>query len=501
MELFTKPRMICLLALLLSAVACGEKKTEEPLTTTKEKPPVKSAPATPALDLDTPLRVVGRIRQVSAVPAPETLDYDDLLTTVKVDVETVEKGTYDKKAILVQLLAIRDKALLPAAGLKVGDRVAFYLVPWAKTLESIKSLQQVDDVADYELPPFFAAAHVRLSPGPDAKKGAAAAAARKKAIDETRAALEAELQKYGSGSYDKWLESLSGFYEDMKRQGEAITHETARKGEFGPFKKHNLSVYKSLHQELVSVPADEHPALPQIVDFAKALKERGIDLIYLSIPRPQLVYPDYITDVELPHLMVAPRYREQLKTLVDHDVEVIDTVPFIMAHREGAFGRMYRLGSLHPTNAYMRRFAEMAAARIGRYGLTEDRFTVLVDKAVAPDHDTEVRRVLFPDGTPYTDAERSPLMVIGDSTIRLNWPSPNTGFSGHLSRLTGVRAKMVQRNSFGLAALTKEAADLFDGVEVVVWVQWSLFIGKPLAVPGWWKTPIDWSKTRVLGRR
>jgi hypothetical protein len=481
------------MVLLVCAAGCGDKKDAEKTPAAK-----KAAPASPALDLDTPLRVVGKVLKTSKIPDPATLDYDDLITTVKLAVEKVEKGQYDKKEILVELLAIRDRKRLPAADLAPGMRVELYLLPWKDTAESIKSLQQVDDVGDYQLTPYFAAGHVVLGVKPEGSS-AAVKADRDKAIAETRAVLEAEVEKYGGGSYDQWLKSLDAFYEDMKRQGEAITKETARKGEFGPYKKNNLSVYKSLHAELLSVPLDEHPALPQIVDFQKALRRRGIDLIYLSIPRPQLVYPDYIADVALSHNMVAPRYREQLKYLVDHDIEVIDTVPFIMAHREEPLGRMYTIKSHHPTNAFMRRFAEMAADRIERYRLTRGRFEVFAEKAAPEDHGTEVKQVIFPDKEPYTDAGRSPVLVIGDSTIRLNWPSKSAGFSGHLSRLTGVRAEMVQRNSFGLSALAKESADLLDGVRVVVWVQWSLFLGKPHARANWWKNPIDWSKTRVLG--
>jgi hypothetical protein len=83
--------------------------------------------------------------------------------------------------------------------------------------------------------------------------------------------------------------------------------------------------------------------------------------------------------------------------------------------------------------------------------------------------------------------------------VRLDWPSKSAGFSGHLARAIGVRTKMVQRNSFGLSALAKEPASLLDGVRAVVWVQWSLFLGKPYARDNWWKKPIDWSRTRLLG--
>jgi hypothetical protein len=391
MKKIVHPIALGWLVLLACAAGCGDKKEAQKAPAAK-----KASLASSALDLDTPLRVVGKVLKTSKIPDPETLDYDDLITTVKFAVEKVEKGRYDKKEILVELLAIRSRKPLPAAALKAGMRVELYLLPWKDTAESIKSLQQVDDVGDYQLTPYFAAGHVVLGIKPESST-AAVKADRDKAVAETRAALEAEVEKYGDGSYDKWLASLKDFYEDMKRQGEAITKETARKGEFGPYKKNNLSVYKSLY---------EHPALPQIVDFAKALAERNIDLIYLSIPRPQLVYPDYIADVALPHNMVVPRYREQLKYLVDHDVEVIDTVPFIMAHREEPLGRMYTIKSHHPTNAFMRRFAEMAAERIKRYGLTNGRFEVFAEKEAAPDHGTEVKQVIFPDGQPYTDAGR-----------------------------------------------------------------------------------------------
>ena len=105
---------------------------------------------------------------------------------------------------------------------------------------------------------------------------------------------------------------------------------------------------------------------------------------------------------------------------------------------------------------------------------------------------------MAPDGTLYGDAERSPVLVVGDSTMRLNYQTKSAGFSAHLARELGVRPSLYQRNGFHLGQLAKEEPELLQGRKAVVWVQWGLFLCKPNERRSWWGRRVNWSKTRLF---
>lgn len=480
------------LAALACPLACQQKTDKK-----AEAPPAKPAPAVDISGPDVGLVVTGKVLKTSSIPKVDTLDYDDVLTTVKLSADQVHKGSSPGKEILVQLLAIRDRRLLPASRLKKGDKVLLHLKPFGDTDSAIQSLQQVDDVNDFALQPYFAVAHKTLNAPPIAPSVLMAEIEpkRQEEIRKAIAVIEAERQKYGNGSFDAWFDSLKGFYEDVRQQIDVMSPEIK-----GPPKKHGMRVYGALYQELTGAPAAKHPAPPQILKFASALKERGIDLIYVSIPRPHLIYPDFYSDVPLPHNMVAPRYREVLHQLLTQGQEVVDTFPYLMDHRENEEGLICIPGvTLHPINFVLRAVATMVAKRLERYHLNDNQYEVYLDREAPPFHGTAVRQVVSAaDGSLFTPSDESPVLLMGDSTIRQHFGGKSSGFPAHLAKELGFPITLFQRNGLKLQQLAKAEPGLLNGKRVVVWVEWTALINKPFESKSYWQVPIDWKKSRLF---
>lgn len=486
-------------AMLLFAVGlvlagCGDKKlSDEPLTI-KNRSHLKNATS---MEIDEELMsrerrnllvFDGVIEKTSTVPPVQEMNYDDLISTLKVKVVTVLKGKFDDAKMVVQVPVVRNRTRLPASEFKVGDAIRFFAVPWQNVLEELQTIEQVDNVMDYNSPIFFALA--TLGPGrPSTVPSAALTSQRKQAIDESTVEIKRELSLYGKGSFEKWRQSLEPFYQEVKRRVSQLPQ--------NPFGEHGLLVENSLAQEIVGTPSQIHPGVKQIIAFKQALQRAGIDFIYVSIPRPWMIYPNRITSIKPATKYVTPNYRQNLLSLLDADVEVVDTLPRLQEVAETAENTFYtpNSGDLHPTMEAMEVIANLVAQRLARYHFTSRQFEFFIQRPV-PGRES-VLQTVSADGVVYTDATASPLLVIGDSTIRVNHPAPAAGFSAILARELGIRPALMQRNGFCLADLAKASKSILPGRQVVVWVAWSLCLNR-IGAPKCWETEIDWDKTRVF---
>jgi hypothetical protein len=98
---------------------------------------------------------IGRITQTSKVPAPGTAPYKDCLTFIKLEVESVEEGAYDRREVMAVFLAMRNDEWLPPAKYAVGDRLRLTVIPLNEADFQIRSLQRADNLDDFTLRPFF----------------------------------------------------------------------------------------------------------------------------------------------------------------------------------------------------------------------------------------------------------------------------------------------------------------------------------------------------------
>jgi hypothetical protein len=442
------------------------------------------------------IQVVGKVEKISAIPAVEQMDYPDLLSTILLSVENVEAGEYENKDLLVMLFVIRDKRNLGPAFIKAGDRLRLCLLSWDNVIPQIKSVQQVDDILNFNLPPYLAVAVENLTEPP--VDIAEALPAREYEIKCNLDRFKEELNLYGQGSYEIWAQGFVSFLADIEKQAEPLKNLNA----FTPYRKSGVSIYNGLIGEITGVPPDSNIGIKEIIRFNTQLKRRGIHLIYVSIPRPILIWPELYSDVPIPHSMVSPVYRQLLQYLTAHDVEVVDMLPLLLKARGNEAVSFFKRNTIdqHPTPAAMGYIADLVAERLRRYGFDRRTYEVFISRDCESEPGGSCRnekQTVWPDGQLYTDAVQSPILIIGDSTIRIDVPVKSSGFSSLLALRTGIRPSLIQANRFSLTSLAKENPAVLEGTQVVIWVQWSLFICDPNQ-PGFWNVIEDWDNTRVF---
>ena len=114
-------------------------------------PPAVSRPQPDAV-ASSSLELVGTITVVSHVPSPGGLPYADALTTLKIRIDQIIHGTSEQHEALIVVPCMRNFTLLPAAALRVGQRLHVTLVPWS-TVESIQGqTKRYDDTDEFDLP-------------------------------------------------------------------------------------------------------------------------------------------------------------------------------------------------------------------------------------------------------------------------------------------------------------------------------------------------------------
>ncbi|MBN2340287.1 MAG: hypothetical protein JXX29_05560 [Deltaproteobacteria bacterium] len=436
----------------------------------------------------------GAVEKISTVPRVEEMNYDDLISTIKVTVNTVIHGRTDAKYLVIQIPVVRGKTALPAASIQTGDHIRFSAVPWDDVIESVKSIEQVDHVMDYQSPVYFALAFAT----PEKKKEPAPeqiARMRAAAIQKTRTVIEGELARYGQGDWETWRKSMEPLYDEIEDRASALPE--------NKFGSSGLIVEPTLPTEIQGTPSNENPGVTQIIEFERELRSHGIDFIYVSIPRPWLIYPEDITKVTPPHDYVTPNYRQNLLSLLEADVEVVDTLPLLLAHKHNPSTntKFYtpNSGDLHPPMEAMGIVADAVAERLQRYGYTSMQYEFLTSQPMIRPGAVhqELLQIVTADGMLYQDNADSPVLFIGDSTIRVNHPAPAVGFTAQLAQRMGFRPSLRQRNSFKLADFAKEPSSILQGKRVVVWVAWSLCLGK-INARICWKPKVDWNQSRVF---
>jgi len=126
-----------------------------PKATTRPKPTVKpTTTPRPIAKADSKNLVVrAEVISTSKVPDPKTVPYKESLVFTKYKVLSVQSGQYKEKEILVAQWGMKDKKILPAARIRVGQVQTLSLEPLSNDLESV---MRNDDTGEYELKPYFA---------------------------------------------------------------------------------------------------------------------------------------------------------------------------------------------------------------------------------------------------------------------------------------------------------------------------------------------------------
>jgi hypothetical protein len=274
------------------------------------------------------------------------------------------------------------------------------------------------------------------------------AAERARAIEQTIAALRAECQRSAGGDWDRWREQLGGYRADLKARIAAATpynptatgYFEARSavlegtGDFPLFESApDLYLRHVYDPESLDSFRKERP----VVAAARWLRQRGIDVIFVPVPKMTDVYPEYFAASCPGDRIVAPQVRQVLLELLESDVEVIDLLPAFLAERNQDPEPLYQPADPHWAPRAQAIAARAIAARLKRYvsvkkALSEPARWETVEAPYPPANSGATFKALNPDqcrraeeiqplsllmarGGPSQFDEASPVTFIGDS--------------------------------------------------------------------------------------
>lgn len=238
----------------------------------------------------------------------------------------------------------------------------------------------------------------------------------------------------------------------------------------------------------------EHAVLA-IVDFRDQLARRGIRLLVVPVPGKASVYPDRLTGrLETPSSLYGHTHR-LLEALAINDVETVDLQVSFSNAREAGQDALYLVRDTHWTPEGAELAATIVADRLVELDWIERGETHFETREVVVERPGDVlemmqastvekrfepqrvtcRQVIDPaTGEPSKDDSASPVLVLGDSFLRIyERDEPGSaGFVSHLARsLRRPVASIV--NDGGASTLVRQQlarqVHLLEGKRVVVW--------------------------------
>jgi len=264
-------------------------------------------------------------------------------------------------------------------------------------------------------------------------------------------------------------------------------------------------------------PGDTTPreALAAILAFRNQLAARGIHLILMPAPNKESIYPDKLSRGAAPSAQpISPDTREFLAQCGHAGLDVVDLFAIYSQARKHSTTELYLAQDSHWSPAGM----EMAAAAVARRILTNGGLTrgsisydihpapvqrvgdivrmlcsPPVESHVTPDRVDAVQIIRRTDAAPYSDDPASPVLVLGDSFLRVyEKDAPgHAGFIAHLAMALGRPLASIVNDGGGSTLVRQDLfrhQGLLAGKKVIVWefVERDLRLG----IEGWQLVPL-----------
>jgi hypothetical protein len=201
---------------------------------------------------------------------------------------------------------------------------------------------------------------------------------RAREIHETLEVIRAECQRHAGGDWDRWSNELGPVRTDLLKKIRAV--KAYRPEAAGYFVARSPVLEGRDHFPLFE-PAPEHylrhvvePASLDafrterpVVAASRWLKARGIDVIFVPVPKMTEIYPEYFTDHCPPDRIIAPRVRQTMLELLEADVEVVDLWYAFQAERDQSDELLYQPADPHWGPRAQAIAARLIAERLKRY--------------------------------------------------------------------------------------------------------------------------------------
>jgi hypothetical protein len=249
-----------------------------------------------------------------------------------------------------------------------------------------------------------------------------------------------------------------------------------------------------------ALPTDAPDPLPAIRSFRDELQARGIRLIVVPVPNKESVYPEMLAArAQITGVVVCEPTRRLLDQLEQAGIEHVDL--FEVFHRAMAEGSRSDPGPLYlvqdshwsPEGARLaagvvaRRALDPGVVKRGSHAYVERSVTVrrhgdLIEMLQVPQIERALEReilacwqVVDSDGqTPYRDAPRSEVLILGDSFLRIyEQDEPGAaGFIAHVARVLRQPLTSIVNDGGGSTlvrqALARRPALLLN-TKLVIW--------------------------------
>jgi hypothetical protein len=211
--------------------------------------------------------------------------------------------------------------------------------------------------------------------------------ARARAIRRDAATIRGQLQAAG-GDWSKWQRDTESYRAALQSQVHALkdsrlpgyTESLAGRDGFPLFEFRSRDLLRYLYDPS---SLDHFRKQKAVVAAQRWLQERGIDLIYVPVPKMTEVYIERFLDPCPKDGVVAPHVRRELLELLENDVEVVDGCALFRGLRDTDREYLYNTADSHWAPRGMRIMAREIADRIARYNFgARARYGLPITKAV-----------------------------------------------------------------------------------------------------------------------
>jgi hypothetical protein len=202
--------------------------------------------------------------------------------------------------------------------------------------------------------------------------------ARANAIHRDAGVIEAECQAAAGGDWDKWERDTAPYRASLKARIDALKDINKAQSPFPEAQQEPLEGLQGF--PLFELGPREHinylydPAKLDavrhdrpVVAASRWLRQQGIDLILVAVPKMTEVYIEHFVDPCPPDRIIAPHARRFLLEMLKEDVEVIDGLALFRAVRDTDSEYLYNAADTHWGPRGMRVMAKEIADRIERY--------------------------------------------------------------------------------------------------------------------------------------
>jgi SGNH hydrolase-like domain, acetyltransferase AlgX len=256
-------------------------------------------------------------------------------------------------------------AFLPACGSRTGP--------------AVPAVPAVERGFEQKFDPETANPRPVLLPPPEAKEAEPyAVAAREAVIRRDADAIRAECQRAAGGDWERWQRDTAPYRAALKAKIDALkTLENPKgnspEGRVEPlagrdgFPLFEVDARKYLRCLYEPESLDGFRKDRPVLAAHRWLRERGIDLIFVPVPKMTEVYAEHFLDPCPPDGVIAPHVRKTLLELLDAGVEVVDGFPLYRSVRDADAEYLYNTADSHWTPRGMRIMAKEVADRIVRY--------------------------------------------------------------------------------------------------------------------------------------